>query len=182
MGILQTFLQCAVEMEWRAAGEGLVLLIDRMKLTGYRAWSSFFAACTLRGNVLQQSHLNDIYTHQIPGLSVSPLYLCPNIGFCANIPPSNSLLLSLFVSLFYRPGCCRALTEKKHSEIWHWIIMPQTCTCYHSPLLPSAILILWLSVLLGILTRQQLMSGVCSLSTLWGKEARCLVCTLTAEP
>lgn len=130
-----------------------------------------------------------------------PLYLCSNIGFCANIPPSNSLLLSLFVSLFYRPDCCRALTEKKHSEIWHWIIMPQTCI-YHSPLLPSAILILWLSVLLGILTRQQLMSGVCSLSTLWGnhrdsrgdgrhlqtteglrwKEARCLVCTLTAEP
>lgn len=95
------------------------------------------------------------------------LYIC----FCSNISLSISLLLffcplSLSPSLSCWPDCCRALTEKKHSEIWHCIIMPQTCT-YHSlaaSLLSSLVLKVWLSILVGLLTLRQLMSEVCSLS------------------
>lgn len=74
------------------------------------------------------------------------LFLSLCVCFRLNISLSISLLLSFrplspspSLSLSCWPDCCRALTEDKHSEIWHCIIMPQTCT-YHSlaaPLLSS---------------------------------------------
>ena len=88
--------------------------------------------------------------------------------FRSSLCIAHSLQLSVFVFLFVHifslsisfsvlslplplcscwPDWCRALTEEKHSEIWHCIIMPQTCT-YHSlaaplpspPLLSSPLL------------------------------------------
>lgn len=132
-------------MEWKAAGGWTVLLIDSMGLTGYRGRSLFFAVCTHWLNILQHSHLSDVYSDQKPlsilgslhhSLSLSlGLYqflskyfsqYLPSFPFYWLLPPTIPLSLSCW------PDCCRALREKKkHSEIWHCIIMPQTST-YHS--------------------------------------------------
>lgn len=149
-----------------------------MGLASYRGSSFSFAACTHWPNTVycNIATSNNIYSVQSPFLYNSLfLLLCLHICFCPNISLSISLLLSFYLVSFFlpppslacRPDCCRALTEKKHSEIWHCIIMPQTCT-YHSlaaALLSSPALKLWLSVLLRLLTLTQLVSDVRSLST-----------------
>lgn len=81
-------------------------------------------------------------------LSCVRLYLSVFMCFCSNNSVSASSPLSLPHLLFFSPSlspspagqtAAELLQKKKHSEIWHCIIMPQTCTYHsiHAPLLSS---------------------------------------------
>lgn len=117
-----------------------MLLIDSVRLTGYRGWGSSFAVCSHWPNILQQGLLSDVYADQNP-----LLYLWLSVSLTLFISPSSYLFLSRYFSrhllaslILHSLSPSLLLTrllqssyKKEHSEIWHCIIMPQTCT-YHS--------------------------------------------------
>lgn len=122
---LEYFLFCVRSLtDWTYCNKALPLMSPQI---------SIFSFICLYQSVSLSFHLYICFLHNP---SASPSFH----------PPFHPLPLSLCLSC--QPDCCRALTEKKHSEIWHCIIMPPTCT-YHSlaaPLRTSPVLILWLWV------------------------------------
>ena len=131
-------LQCARGMEWKAAGEGLALLIDSTQLTGYRELVLCCMHPLTEYIATKPSQWRLFRSESSPvslalALFISVFYIRPNI------PLSVSSLLSSPSLRFSLQTAAELLQKKKHSEIWHCIIMPQTCT-YHSlsaPLLSS---------------------------------------------
>lgn len=110
--------------------ENLMLMMHSLKLTTYRG-------------VLNRSFLKGVCFR--PDTSPS-LTQCLTFFYTRFVFLLNQIHLSEFFhvtfpvlsrsSLFLRwPDCSRALAQKKHSEIWCCITMPQTCI-YHSTAAP----------------------------------------------